>query len=156
MDTYSNDMFHVGYLVPDIYAAMEDLGGSFDLEWTEVISRTDQKCWTPERGSFLCELTFAYSRSGPQHIELLQGVAGTVWDNHGAGHLHHAGVWADVAALTDSLIARGWTLEAAQLPPEQGYGSFSYVRSPTGFLLEPVAKANMPRMERWFAGEPLA
>ena len=64
--------------------------------------------------------------------------------------LTHAGVWADVPALTEELLSRGWTLVMAQKSPEEGYGSFTYVRSPTGFLLEPVALANKPRMERWF------
>ena len=92
---------------------------------------------------------------GPQRVELIQGVAGTVWDNKGAGHLHHAGVWCDVPALTDSLIAQGWELVAAQKAPEDGYGSFTYVMSPSGFLLEPVTINNKERMERWFAGGSL-
>lgn len=93
MFDYSAEMFHVGYLVPDIHAAMDDLGPSLGLKWTQVISRDDQPCWTPERGAFTCPLTFAYSTEGPQRVELIQGVAGTVWDHQGAGHLHHAGVW---------------------------------------------------------------
>ena len=58
--------------------------------------------------------------------------------------------------LTKDLVARGWTLVCSQLSPEEGYGSFSYVRSPTGFLLEPVAEANEERMNRWFAGGSLS
>ena len=155
MYDYSADMFHVGYLVPDIQAAMDDLGPSLGLNWTQVITREDQPCWTPERGAFTCPLTFAYSMEGPQRVELIQGVAGTVWDHGGAGHLHHAGVWCDVPALTDSLINQGWELVAAQKAPEDGYGSFTYVRSPSGFLLEPVTLNNKERMERWFAGGSL-
>jgi len=30
----------------------------------------------------------------------------------------------------------------------------TYVRSPGGFLLEPVSVAVRPRFERWWAGEP--
>lgn len=155
MFEYAEEMFHVGYLVPDIQVAMDDLGPSLGVTWTQVITREDQPCWTPERGAFTCPLTFAYSKEGPQRIELIQGVAGTVWDHLGAGHLHHAGVWCDVAELTESLIDKGWTLVAAQKAPEDGYGSFTYVRSPSGFLLEPVTRANKERMERWFAGGPL-
>lgn len=155
MFDYASAMFHVGYLVPDIHVAMEELGAPFGLTWTQVVVREDQPCWTPERGAFTCPLTFAYSTEGPQRIELLQGVAGTVWDNFGAGFLHHAGVYCDVPTLTNDLISRGWELLAAQKAPEDGYGSFTYVRSPNGFILEPVAEANKPRMERWFAGGSL-
>jgi hypothetical protein len=44
---------------------------------------------------------------------------------------------------------------AAQKAPEDGYGSFTYVMSPSGFLLEPVTINNKERMERWFAGGSL-
>ena len=64
------------------------------------------------------------------------------------GHADHT--------LTAELVAQGWTLVCSQVAPEEDYGSFSYVRSPSGFLLEPVAEANQPRMERWFAGGSLS
>lgn len=152
---YSSSMYHVGYLVTDIVATMADLGASLGLTWTEVVVRDAQRMWTPERGASTVPLTFVYSQQGPQYIELLQGSPGSIWDSAGSPGLHHAGVWADVPTLTNSLLAKGWTLECSQLSPDEGYGSFTYVRSPTGFLLEPVDYRSRPRIERWFAGEPL-
>ena len=40
----------------------------------------------------------------------------------------------------------------SQVSPEEGFGSFAYLRSPSGFLLELVAEANEERMNCWFAG----
>ena len=55
-------------------------------------------------------------------------------------------------ADTESLLADGWTLELAANAPEEGYGRFTYVRSPSGYLVEPVSLAHKPRFERWWAG----
>lgn len=155
MYDYSSEVFHVGHLVPDIQVAMDELGSSLGLGWTEVVHRDDQRVWTPEYGQRRVPLTFCYSTQGPQYVELIQGVEGTPWWFGDVRNLHHAGVWADVPSLTDDLLSRGWTLVCAQLSPEEGYGSFSYVRSPTGFLLEPVTYANRERMMRWFDGGSL-
>jgi hypothetical protein len=76
---------------------------------------------------------------------------------HRAPGVNHHGVWVDdVAAETERLVAAGWTLEMAQLPPEEGYGAITYVRSPSGFRLEPVTSALQPLFERWWAGGPFA
>jgi hypothetical protein len=135
---------------------MSELGSAFDLTWTDVVSRTDQRVWTPDQGQRYVPLTFVYSTAGPQRIELIQGEEGTPWWWGETENLHHAGVWADVPGLTEQLISEGWTLLCSQVAPEEGYGSFSYVRSPSGFLLEPVAEANEARMNRWFAGGALS
>jgi hypothetical protein len=153
---YTSRIFHVGHLVPDIGAAMDQLGESLGLTWTEVVARDDQRIWTPEHGQRRVPLTFCYSTEGPQHFELIEGPEDTPWWSGNPENLHHAGVWCDVPTLTEDLVARGWTLVCSQVAPEEGYGSFTYVRSPTGFLLEPVAEANEERMNRWFAGGSLS
>lgn len=150
MIDYTNQMFHVGHLVPDIEAAMDQFGTDFGFTWTQLVVREDQPLWTPEEGQRSVSLKFAYSMAGPERVELIEGPEGTPWWHGDPENLHHAGVWADVPALTEELVGRGWTLVMAQKSPEEGYGSFTYVRSPSGFLLEPVALANKPRMERWF------
>jgi hypothetical protein len=156
MFDYSQTMYHVGYRVHDIQQAMVDMGESMGLTWTEVISRDNQRIWTPERGAYTVPLSFAYSQQGPQYVELLQGAPGSIWHAGNEPGLHHAGVWADVPALTEDLVSRGWTLECSQVAPEDGYGSFTYVRSVTGFLLEPVDYRSKERMQRWFDGGPLS
>ena len=152
---YLKTLFHVGIRVPDLESAMEEIGPALGLTWAPVVQR-EQRVWTPDAGAHTTPLRFTYSCEGPQHVELLQGAPGSPWDGTGVTGIHHQGVWVDdVAAETERLVDAGWTLELAGLPPEEGYGSMTYVRSPTGFLLEPVAARARPRFERWWSGEPL-
>lgn len=155
MFDYASRMFHVGLLVSNIDSAMVELGSSMGLRWTSVVTREDQRIWTPEHGQRHVPLRFCYSTEGPQYVELIEGVEGTPWWFGDIANRHHAGVWADVPSLTQTLISDGWQLVGSQLAPEEGFGSFSYVRSPSGFLLEPVAEANKPRMMNWLSGGSL-
>ena len=116
----------------------------------------EQSAWLPGKGQTTIPLKFTYSCEGPQHVELLQGAPGTIWDGSDAPGVHHMGIWVDdVKETTERLMKEGWSLEIAQVSPEEGYGAFSYVRSPTGFLLEPVTRAALPAFERWWAGGSL-
>lgn len=151
MIDYASRMFHVGHLVPDIEAAMEQYATDLGLQWTDLVVREEQPLWTPQRGQESVVLKFCYSMVGPERVELIEGPEGTPWWHGDLKNLHHVGVWADVPALTEELVGRGWELVMAQKSPEEGYGSFSYVRSPTGLLLEPVAEANKPRFDVWFS-----
>ncbi len=109
--------------------------------------------WTPASGSTTVTLRFTYSCEGPQHIELLQGPPGSPWYGADFPGVHHVGVWTDdVAAETERLVAAGRTLDLAGRAPAEGYGAMTYVRSPSGFLLEPVKSFARERMERWWAG----
>lgn len=153
---YQQALYHVGVRVPNLEAAMEQLSAGLGITWAEVVER-DQPAWTPADGAFTVPLRFTYSCEGPQHVELLQGAPGSLWDGADLPGIHHQGIWVDdVAAETERLVAAGWTLEMAGQPPENGYGPMTYVRSPSGFLLEPVSAAVRPRFERWWAGGPFA
>jgi catechol 2,3-dioxygenase-like lactoylglutathione lyase family enzyme len=154
--TYVGAVFHVGVLVADLEKAMADLGPALGITWAAVIER-QQQAWTPEDGAFLTPLRFTYSCEGPQHVELLQGAPGTLWDGATAPGLHHQGIWVDdVAAETERLVADGWTFEMGQKSPEEGYGAMTYLRAPSGFLLELVTSSVRPRFERWWAGGSFA
>jgi catechol 2,3-dioxygenase-like lactoylglutathione lyase family enzyme len=148
------ETFHVGIRVPDIHAAMADLGKGHGVTWAELQHR-QQSVWTPSTGQIETELWFTYSQQGPVHLELLQGQPGTLWDTSVPG-IHHTGVWvADVKAVTERLIGEGWTLIGAQAAPEQGFGAFSYVQSPSGLVIEPVWDAVKPVFAKWWAGGSL-
>jgi catechol 2,3-dioxygenase-like lactoylglutathione lyase family enzyme len=153
---YQGALYHVGVRVPDLEAAMAELGPALGITWAQVVER-DQPVWTPDDGAYTIPLRFTYSCEGPQHVELLQGAPGSLWDGADMPGVHHMGLWVDdVGAETERLIRAGWTLEMAQRAPDQGYGAMTYVRSPAGFLLEPVSVAVRPRFELWWAGEPFA
>ena len=73
------------------------------------------------------------------HIELLYGSPGSYYDvRDGGAGLHHIGVWVDdVTKVNQDLVSQGYTVELAGASPEEGYGAFTYVRSPGGVLFEP-------------------
>ncbi len=149
------DIFHIGIRVPDIYQAMEELGDSLGLTWTEVVETPGQRIWTPEKGQQEVPLKFVYSCEGPQHLELLEGEKGSFWDGSEDSGVHHVGVWVDdVKSETDRLISLGWDLLGSARPPEVGYSSMTYLSPPSGTIVELVTSANKARFDRWYAGGP--
>lgn len=151
----SGELFHVGIRVPDIEKAMGDLGDDGGGGWAKLQHR-QQPVWLPGVGDAELELRFTYSSAGPVRLELLQGPAGSIWAGDEVPGPHHLGYWVDdVAATTERLLDRGWTLEAASRAPDDGYGAFTYVRSPSGVLVEPVSTVVRPAFEQWWAGGDL-
>ncbi|MGC8511995.1 MAG: VOC family protein [Acidimicrobiales bacterium] len=149
------DMFHVGIRVPDLDDAMRNMTGAAALEWSSVQHRK-QQIWLPGSGVGIVDLRFTYSSAGPVHLELLQGEPGSIWDAGDGPGPHHLGFWVDdVASTTEELLRQGWTLELAGRAPDEGYGAFTYVRSPTGTIVEPVSTIVRPAFERWWAGGEL-
>jgi hypothetical protein len=147
--------YHQGIRVANLDQAMTELGSSLGVTWCEVQERT-QQVWTPQDGEQTIPLRFTYSSEGPQHIELLEGAPGSIWDGRQNPGLHHVGVWSDdVAGQTQALVAAGWTLAMAQAPPDKGFGAFTYVQPPSGLIVELVWSALKPMFDRWFAGGPL-
>ncbi len=148
-------LFHIGMRVADLDASMAELGRDTGVSWARPQHRM-QAVWLPEVGQTELDLRFTYSAEGPVRLELLEGPPGSIWDGRLDPGPHHLGVWVDdVAAATEKLMAEGWRLEAASRPPEEGYGVFTYVRSPAGVLVEPVASVVRPAFERWWAGGDL-
>ncbi len=149
-------IFHVGHLVADIDQAMTEIGDAAGLQWARVQHAPNRTVWTPQRGTEEVALTFVYSRSGPQHIELLCGEPGSLWDSASAVGVHHIGVWSDdVPTDADRFMSYGWTVDAAARPPEEGFGAFVYVTSPSGMIVELVASSARPRFAVWFDGGSL-
>ena len=148
--------YHHGVRVPDLDAAMEELGASLGLTWCEPQQR-EQAVWLPGVGESSIPLRFTYSAEGPVHVELLEGAPGSIWDGREQPGIHHVGVWCDdVAGETARLVDLGWTVRLGQLAPERGYGAFTYVQPPSGLIVELVWSAIRPMFDRWFAGGPLA
>jgi catechol 2,3-dioxygenase-like lactoylglutathione lyase family enzyme len=147
--------YHQGVRVPDLDAAMGELGAALGVTWCVPQERA-QAVWIPGAGHVELPLRFTYSAEGPQHVELLEGPAGSIWDGREQPGLHHVGVWSDdVAAGTAALLDEGWTLRLAQRDPADGYGAFTYVQPPSGLLVELVWSGLRPMFERWFAGGQL-
>ncbi len=152
MIDYQN-LFHVGIRVPDLDEAMVELGVSMGVRWAEVRTNDAQTLWTPTDGLQELHLKYTYSAEGPQHIELLEGPVGSFWDGDDRSGAHHVGVWVDdVVAETDGLVDSGWTIVGAHRDPGDGagYGVFSYLRPPSGLIVELVDRAALPHFEQWW------
>ena len=155
MFTFDQQFFHVGIRVADLEAGMTELGVSSGVTWASVQDRA-MTVWVPGDGTVTIQLALTYSVEGPVHLELMSGPVGSIWDGSEQPGIHHFGYWADdVAAETERLMAQDWTLELAASPPDEGYGRFTYLRSPSGVLVEPVSTASKTRFERWWAGGSL-
>ena len=145
-------LFHTGIRVADLDAAMAEFAATTGVTWASVREVDGQPVWTPEHGLREVGLRFAYSCEGPQHLELLQGQAGSVWDGTAAPGVHHVGVWVDdVAVETERCLTAGWRVVAANASPDDGYGLFTYVAPPSGAIVELVADTIRPGFEAWWA-----
>jgi hypothetical protein len=148
--------YHHGVRVPNLDAAMQEMGDALGVTWCEPQDRA-QQVWLPDDGMTTIPLRFTYSAEGPQHIELLEGAPGSIWDGRANPGVHHIGLWSDdVSGETQALVDRGWTLLMASRSPADGYGVFTYVQPPSGLIVELVWSAVRPMFDRWFAGGPLA
>ena len=148
------DVFHLGVRVPDLDHSMAELGPSLGVTWSEVRENPAQSIWTPDEGLHEVPLRYTYSAEGPQHIELLDGAPGSFWDGDDASGAHHVGVWADdIQAESDRLISMGWALIGAHHDPGagDGYGVFTYLRPPSGLVVELVDRAALPHFETWWS-----
>ncbi|MEM9132682.1 MAG: VOC family protein [Actinomycetota bacterium] len=145
-------LYHTGFVVPDLERAMDELGRTLGLTWAAVREMPALPLWTAARGRHEVALRFVYSCEEPQHVELLQGDADSIWDPTAHPGINHVGLWVDdVAAETERCVAAGWTVVAAAAAPEDGYGGFSYVEPPTGVRVELVDDAIRPSFEAWWA-----
>ena len=150
------EIFHLGIRVDDLGVAQKELTESMGISWTTPLAVPRMPGWYPGEGYKEHELTISFSVEGPVHIELLVGSPGSYWDTAvGGAGVHHIGVWVeDIAKANDQLVEEGWTVELSGLPPEEGYGGFTYIRSPAGILFEPetCATGAKARFDRWYAG----
>jgi hypothetical protein len=62
-------------------------------------------------------------------------------------------VWVDsVTGETERLVSEGWTLVGAQRDPGDGngFGVFSYMRPPSGLIVELVDRSVLPHFQQWW------
>jgi len=152
------DAYHTGFVVAELEPAMAELTAVFGVAWTDV-EEWDMRLRTPD-GVVEGRLRFAYSLAPGPHLELLEPVAGTIWEQPtGAGGVpgaaHHLGVWADdFADTSDRLVAAGYPRVLTYEQRSGRAAGFAYHRLPSGALVELVDAALRPGLEGWLAGGP--
>ena len=146
--TFEN-VFHVGYLVPDLLEAMATLGRQLQITWAtpfEMESGFSTAAGEPDSDV----VRIAFSTQGPPHLEIIEVVprAGSIFAAPAGGGFHHFGIYADrwrdeVARLTDA----GMELERT------GAG-VGFVRDPTvGVRGEVVSFKGRDFLTRILSGE---
>lgn len=107
----TEDVYHLGIVVPDIDRGMEEIGRRFNVTFPPHLPI--EVDLTVGRREFHLSTRFVYSREGPPYIELFQGVPDSPFalPRDGSG-IHHLGIFVDdMAAEVARLKALGTELE---------------------------------------------
>ena len=143
-----DNLYHVGYLVPDLRAAMDSLGRSLQVTWAAPF-QMNTAFETADGGSDDHVTCFAYSQHGPPFLELIQVIRqpGSIFAQPLGGGFHHFGIYAE-----------RWRDEVARLAEEGmqlervGAG-LAFVRDPdTGVRIEVVSFKGRPFLDRILSG----
>ena len=98
--------FQTGFLVPELEAAMEEMGANLGVEWVGPKDRDLREFGLDAR------LRMAFARTSPPYLELIEGPPGSVWDATSGARIHHLGYWSeDMESDTARLEAAGMPLE---------------------------------------------
>lgn len=108
--------FQVGFVVPDLEAAMAELAAGLGVEILGPLERD-----VPDG-----VLRIAFARTPPPYVELIQGPPGSLWDATEGGRMHHLGYW------SDDLEADSARLEAVGMELELDLGFARYHRPGAG------------------------
>lgn len=123
-------------VVPDRERAIAELAPVLG-DWVRMVPREGGTHITTSTGRLTVRLTVAWTLSGPVHIELIEGVPGTVWEPRARGYLHHVGYRIeDLASASDSLVAAGMTVEVTRWQESGRPAGFAYHTMPGGFRVE--------------------
>jgi hypothetical protein len=139
------DAYHVGVVVPDVHAAMEQYAQALGFTFSAVGDTTLDVLvdGQPRRA----RIAATYSLEGPPYLELVEELSGGVWAA-GALGLQHVGLWTDdlegsVRRLEDAGLAG----RVRHAPPEGSPVLFSYHSGGPGLWWELVSTAFRPRLE---------
>ena len=127
---------HVCLVVPDRERTITELAPLVG-SWVRMPPREGGTHIVTAEGRLTVRLTVAWSLSGPVHIELIQGVKGTVWEPRPAGYLHHVGYHVtDLRGASEALVAAGMRVEVTRWQESGDPLGFAYHTVPGGLRVE--------------------
>jgi hypothetical protein len=142
------DLFHIGIVVDDLDAALDELGGLFGYEWCPIFA-IETAVVLHER-EVMVDLRFVYSKTEPR-VELIRAIPDTPWIPAAGSGIHHLGYWSeDISHDAQELDARGYVEEARGVLPE-GTPIWAYYRSAKGPRIELVSRQLQAGLEHYWA-----
>ena len=130
-----NPFFHVGFIVPDLDAAMDEFHVALGIAWRAPVDAV-VPLLGPD-GVTETNVYSVYSEGGPPAIELVQSAPGTPLAGDGGVSFHHLGFWTDrLADSSRDLDAHGWPCAATVASAENNPSRFTLQQSPHGFYVE--------------------
>ena len=141
-----DDIYHVGIIVPDMEAAMEELGRRFGVGWRDPSTATVRV--RDEGGDRILtpRVTFC-DQSTPIALELIEALPGTLWDVGESSQLHHFGLYVESVQAAIDELGPGMTVEMAGLDRDGMLAGFCYVNDGLGVRMELVARGGLPPLD---------
>jgi len=103
---------------------------------------------TTAAGRGTVHLSVAWTLAGPVHVELIEGLPGTVWEPRPTGYLHHLGYQVDnLVAASEGLVAAGMQVEVTRWQESGRPLGFAYHTVPGGFRVELAEHASPVNLE---------
>ncbi len=143
------EMYHMGLVVPDVAAAVEQYSDLLGVRFATLRRSTLDVMVDGVRRS--PELLVSYSIDGPPHIELIEEKSGQTWAQDCLG-LNHIGFWAkDLRAAAARLEAGGMPARVHDVGEDGRPGRFTYHPGLGGVWVELVAPGFALTLENWIA-----
>ena len=144
------ELYHIGLIVPDLHAAMEQYTATFGFGWATVHESTPEVMVDGERRQ--AQIAVTYSIQGPPYLELVQERRGSIWGADGLA-LTHVGFWAeDLSAGRRALEESGLVARVRDADRDGRPARFSYHPFAGGLWIELVHTSFKEQLADWIAG----
>ena len=143
------ELYHIGLIVPDLHAAMEQYTATFGFSWATVHESTPEVIVDGERRQ--AQIAVTYSIQGPPYLELVQERRGSIWGADGLA-LTHVGFWAeDLSAGRRALDESGLVARVRDDDRDGRPARFSYHPFAGGLWIELVHTSFREQLADWIA-----
>jgi catechol 2,3-dioxygenase-like lactoylglutathione lyase family enzyme len=151
-----NCIYHVGLVVPQLEAAIEQYSKALGVTFRPPVSRTygkvDQHATDGHVYNGPFEGRFTYSVEGPPHIELMEASGEGIWAATGEQRFHHFGMWSDNPQAQAQKMERIGFRWEAKLYSDDGSIPIVFVRK-DDIRIELLSENRKPNFRAWVEGQ---
>ncbi|MCE0763515.1 VOC family protein [Pseudonocardia kujensis] len=151
-DTAPRIIWHAGFIVDDLGAAMDELTAGLGVGWANPHSIAGQKLQGPKDQSWTLGGRVVFSTDLPLALELIEPTPGTPNTRIGESAFHHLGYWdTDLIAEEERLADLGYGCVMVREDPETALRRVMVNEGPFGILLEATnALTSRPGLEGFY------